>query len=392
MIKLLFLLLISLTTFQDFIEHEKFVKTDIQDERDIIYYEFEGELFYMKKNIEMSGDSSSIKIFSLNQSDYKYSIELPLGSPAPWGFMSFALSDKYIVLTTGRKSYIYENLNGKFQFKNLVSFIYEQSFEKQWIKGDTIVYFDNMYYSAKEKTNKDIVFGKYYIPDSALTYKPITNIDCMKMANNNPRKIVDYDMKSDRTFVSDIFNYKIRIYKYNTLIDSLVLNKSFWKNDWEAVKQYDTDKSEDASKKYKSNLMDLYSLGLKSYQIVTIDYINNDKLFIVWNGSSEDNQYKGLHIDLWDLSKKPFKCIHENVTFFRGFNKELLVKESSIINGNTFEIFPSGRIVYRSYDPVNISEPKYQNMIMKDYKIYTDSLLEAQEDLKVTLNVFRMKI
>jgi len=392
MIKLLFFLLMSITTFQDFIEHEKFVKTDIPELNNFLFYEYNDEIFYLDKYEACSPDKDSLKIYSVNHLDLKYIIKIPKDRNTTWGFKSFAINEQYIALIAQKGCYIYEKVNNKFEYKTLVNFFNDQSFQKLWLKNDSIIFFDDMVYSSKVKKNKDIVFGKYSIKDSVFTYKGITDIDYIMMANNFPRKIVDFDIDGDRAFVSDIMNYKIRIYKYNTLIDSIVLKKSFWVNELDSINACIPEDPEVATMMMKTNLIRLMKLGLNRYQIVSINYINKDKLLIVWNGSALDKENANLHIDTWDISKKPYKCILENVKFFRDFNKEPLVKENNIIYGNSFEIFPSGRIVYPSYDPVNISEPKFQNMIFKDYKIYKDSLLEAQEDLKATLNIFRMKI
>ncbi len=389
-------LFMSFLSINDYLKYDDFIATPFDDSYSIKTFVNEDSFYYCQRNV-IQKDSLLFFDFHMVKENRDY----PLITIIPKSnnnypnirsllILDFAVSETLLTLLTFDNLYIYQiNSDKTLSFKNSVPIEKTKKFDKIFLDDNHLILVNELYSSMVDTNKKNVYIAKLNDFNSTeLLYEYIYQNDYSSLTMFQPRKIATYDIMNNLFFVSEILDYKIRIFQDTTLVDSISMDMPTW-DDTLANKIKNKIKTINSqgfvqAKEIISQLQeDLSNANL----IQSIQYLKDDRLLVIWE---EPSKLRGinLHFDLWEKINNKWAIKHHNITVPK-YNRDNKLSRNSFLPNSIFDVFDCGKLVCSTNYSLDRFDTKYFNMNAAEFHTLCENDLETKE-LKTYYYIFKL--
>ncbi len=390
-----FMFSLNILSINNYLDYENYYKTKIDNPMYFFINRFDNKIFYTPKLTEFKDFPTFT--FNVISKDTNYSFQTFIPGPykdpnfhGNFSILDFIINEKYLVLLTYNAVFVFEKdstLN--YKYYDRINLEPHQQFYKLFILNNQLCIIDDKLNNMIDRTKKNIYIGKVNLNDLPLhiTLDYIYNLECFELTWFQPRSIVSYDISNDRCFISDILDYKIRIFNKGILQDSILFDVPSW-NDSSALvikdkllqlKNQNIKEPKDILAAVRENL---YSTS----KIRQIQYLKKDRLLVFWEGP-ETKENMNLHLDLWQETNGKWVMIKNDIQTPE-YNEDQLVNQNNYLVTGLFDVFEDNYFVSREYDGLNRFDKKYYDMKTSEFTKLNDQAIDKDE-LGMSLYIFK---
>lgn len=391
-----FLFSLNILSINNFLDYESYFETNIDNPIGIVINRFDNKTFYTSRMINFK-DTLTFN-FNVISQDTNYSFQTFIPGPYPdqnlhgtFSMNDFIINEKYLVILTYNAVLVFEkDSTSNFIYKERLNLDKQQCFYKLYILNNQLCLIDDKFNSRSDRTKKNIYIGKLNLNEVPLHIATdyIYNLENFELTWFQPRSIISYDITNDRFFISDILDYKIRIFNKGILQDSILYKVPTWNDSLTLIIKEKLITFKNQKRIEPKDLFEILRDNFySSSKIRQIQYLNKDRLLVIWQGPDMEHNMN-IHLDLWQKTNEKWIMIKNDIQTIE-YNEDKSVHQNNYLSLGFFDVFEDNYFVSREFDGLNRFDEKYFDMKTSEFMKLNDQAIDEKE-LGMSLYIFKL--